>query len=196
MKLGKVFKIFIVALVALAVCYLLFRFIKKRWFRKVEKEKEEAPDTGEVGDTDNEEESVAESVSVFGSGNTEKEKENLEKWKDFKYSKKLNEVKLNNDIVISENDKLDNPDFEEIFSAPYENTDGLFDIDDIKNKVQLQDDDYCDTIVNKNDEIDINQLDSIENFSSRIKDIEKQLISQPIVEEPKIKLIDNEFFGW
>ena len=122
------------------------------------------------------------------------------KWNEFKFSKKANEAKLNNDIEISKHNEFDNPDFKEIFDKPYNVEKDLFTSDTV-NKVEISKlnkinyDTYLSSKVC--DSVDINKLDSVNNFENIFKNIEDQItVNTEEPSKPKITLIDEEVFGY
>lgn len=137
----------------------------------------------------------------------EQEEKNKNKWKEFKFSKKANITKINNDIAIDEANKFSNPDFEELFKQPVEINKSLFKQDVTDNKLDMsavRSRSYelymnNDTSTTANEEfVDINELDNVENFSNSFQNIEKTLTPNQSNEQPipTVKLIDNEVFGY
>lgn len=188
-------------ILALIVLFAIGWFVYKRFIRKssnkpIDKDKDNpTPVESPQPSSSNESESTNSSID-------EPDVDQKQKWEEFKHSRKANRAKINNDIVINENNLFDNPDISEIFSRPAETDKNLFKPDSIDSKVDLsvfRKVNY-DSYINADevDEIDINKLDDIEDFESSIKNIETAVVESAKNEspEPKIILVDNEVFGW
>lgn len=226
MSIGKFIKIFLALVLVFILGWLIYsKFIKPRISKK---EVEKIPDSKDSPSEAREDDKFIENISGGGDSNKDfknvvndiddastssahhptfkspstDELTNTAKWRDFNISKKLNRAKINNDIAISESNKTDNPDFEEIFSKPCEKDDRLFTPDTISSKVNINECrqiDYSEyeqsDTYNTVSEIDLNKLDDVKDFQHRFRDITTSIESLPD-DLPKITLIDNEVFGW
>lgn len=97
------------------------------------------------------------------------------KWQSFKENKKFNFEKIKRDITINNNHKIDNADFKEIFSKPYETKDEKLFEPDSYTKTKSSITSYDSLIENispiDENEINIDSLNDIDNFSTHYKNI-------------------------
>lgn len=122
--------------------------------------------------------------------------ENVKKWDGFRENRKINIEKVNNDIQLD--NSITDQDFKDIFSKPFEPDDSLFEMDIITNQPVQSNSSTFENIelLEPIESIDINTLDSIDDFSSRgFKNIETAIIENTDNNNNKdVKLISNELF--
>lgn len=203
--IGIIFGLILIGLIS----WLLYRFIYKK------SDNEQTPPTEDKNNPPIKSDSLSggkvnkkKKDKQTNAQTSEDEEKNKKKWEDFKYTNKANRIKINNDIIISEENQFNNPDFSEIFKQPAATDKSIFNKDVIDSKVNIsniQKNSYesymnvdTSTIDSMTEEyVDINQLDDIQNISA-IKNIEQQLTesssNDTLINE--VKLIDNEVFGY
>ena len=213
MRLSVIISIIIGLVILFLIGWGIYRFLhpnQNTQQQEITDKDEDNPSNNSTNSTNLEEDS--QSTNSTNLSNPEEEEQNKNKWKEFKFSKKANITKINNDIAIDEANKFSNPDFEELFKQPVEINRSLFTDDNIDNKYDISDlssrsyelymnIDTSNINTKKEEFVNINELDTVDNFTSSFRDIEKQLANStiPTIEQstiPTIKLIDNEVFGY
>ena len=180
--------------VVIAGWFIYTRFIRPRVVNKTIAKFE-----GKDADNPSVESSVESSVETH---------DTTSKWKEFKFSKRVNETKINNDIAINESNLFDNPDFEDIFKRPVESDKSLYSedkVDESKINTNMFKTISYDTYAYPEPDKDIKPFDDDETINITalddvefvFKNIESALSIQTEEEQPpKVVLIDGEVFGW
>ena len=203
MRLSVIIGIIIGLVLAFVIGWLIYsRFIKPRM-----KSKSIAKSEGETANNPTQTQIETPEEETKPEIEAEVSEPDLNKWKGFKFSKRVNETKINNDIAINENNMFDNPDIEEIFKRPVEVDKSLYVEDKIGDKIDLSTfkkisyDSYAYPEIDDNikpfDEDNTIDMNVLDNVDFPVKNIESALTAQPDEQQPaKVLLIDNEVFGW